>query len=318
MIATPAPGAEDVEVDQNGFVYSGLHDGSIVRIKPDNSELKVIAKSEGPIFGVSLNKQGDKLVVADQKTGIKLLNLKDGSFENLVSEFEGAKFVSPNGVTFGANDEVVYFSVSSKIIPMSQFHEMLLYSEGSGRIFGFNLRTKELELLASNLHFANGVEFDAKENCLYFLETSRSRLSRLELAPEKRGNVSVVLDNIFGYPDNVKMTDKGHLWVAIPALRDSFSNIVDHNSVIRRIILNLRMPLKAFLVLANMKYAGGIKVDPKSGEIVDYFFGDSHKIDCISGMNEANGKLYLSSLSKNKIAIVDLNSISSNKVPNSS
>lgn len=70
-----------------------------------------------------------------------------------------------------------------------------------------------------------------------------------------------------GYPDNVKLSESGDLWVAIPALRDSFSNIVDHNSIIRRIILNLRMPLGLFIRVANMKYAGGIKVNPKTGEI---------------------------------------------------
>jgi len=53
--------------------------------------------------------------------------------------------------------------------------------------------------------------------------------------------------------------------VAIPALRDSFSNIIDHNSLIRRVIINLRVPLSMFLAIANMKYAGGVKINPKTG-----------------------------------------------------
>jgi hypothetical protein len=71
-----------------------------------------------------------------------------------------------------------------------------------------------------------------------------------------------------GYPDNVKLTESGDLWIALPALRDSFSNIIDHNSVIRKVLINLRVPIGMFLALANMKYSGGIKVNPKSGEIV--------------------------------------------------
>lgn len=93
-----------------------------------------------------------------------------------------------------------------------------------------------------------------------------------------------MVDNIFGYPDNVKQTASGDLWVALPALRDAFSNIIDNNVVIRRVLLNLRVPLGMFLALANMKYAGGIRVNPHTGEIVEYFFGDSSKINCISGM----------------------------------
>lgn len=60
---------------------------------------------------------------------------------------------------FGANDEILYFSVSSEHIEMSEFHEMLLYSEGSGRIFSYHLKDRRIELLASGLHFANGVEY---------------------------------------------------------------------------------------------------------------------------------------------------------------
>lgn len=160
--------------------------------------------------------------------------------------------------------------------------------------------------MADGLYFVNGLEYSTKDNCLYFIETSRSRLSKLDLSPEKRGNITVITKNILGYPDNVKLSESGDLWVAIPALRDSFSNIIDHNSILRRIILNLRVPLGGFLALANMKYAGGIKINPETGEIVEYLFGKADNIDCISGINEKDGKVYLSSLAKNKIAIVDV------------
>lgn len=89
---------------------------------------------------------------------------------------------------------------------MSDFHEMLLYSEGSGRIFSYNLKSKQIEMLADNLYFVNGLEYSAKDNCLFFIETSRSRLSKLDLSPEKKGNITLILDNILGYPDNVKLS----------------------------------------------------------------------------------------------------------------
>lgn len=50
-------------------------------------------------------------------------------------------------------------------------------------------------------------------------------------------------------------------------------------------LINLRVPLSMFLALANMKYAGGIKVNPQTGQVVDYFFGDGDRINCISGIN---------------------------------
>jgi tricorn protease-like protein len=79
-VSTPAPGAEDVEFDNKGYVYSGLSDGSIIRFKGNGSDVEVVAKSEGAIFGIDINSKFDKLVLADQKTGIKVLDLNTRKF----------------------------------------------------------------------------------------------------------------------------------------------------------------------------------------------------------------------------------------------
>jgi sugar lactone lactonase YvrE len=65
---------------------------------------------------------------------------------------------------------------------------------------------KEVEVLAEGLYFANGLEYSEKENCLYFVETSRSRLMKLYLGGDKKGKIELILDNILGYPDNVKLS----------------------------------------------------------------------------------------------------------------
>lgn len=85
---------------------------------------------------------------------------------------------------------------------------------------------------------------------------------------EKKGKVEIITDNILGYVDNIKMNDKGELWVATPGIRDNVSNLVDRSTIIRRILLNIRLPLGLFLFLANKTKAGGVKIDPATGEIV--------------------------------------------------
>lgn len=82
---------------------------------------------------------------------------------------------------------------------------------------------------------------------------------------QNKKKIELVIGDILGYPDNVKITKSGELWVAIPALRDSLTHIIDHNPVLRKIMLNMRTPLSMFLMVANMKYSGGIKVNPKKG-----------------------------------------------------
>jgi hypothetical protein len=101
---------------------------------------------------------------------------------------------------------------------------------------------------------------------------------KLHLEGKDRGKTEVVLDRILGYPDNVKVSESGHLWVAIPALRDQITDIMDQIPLLRKVILNLRIPLKLFLVIANSSYDGGIKVDQSTGEIIEYFFEDRPEI----------------------------------------
>ena len=54
-----------------------------------------------------------------------------------------------------------------------------------------------------------------------------------------------------------------------------------------------------------MSYSGGLKVDPKTGKVIDYFFGEPKRINFVTGIVERNRKLYLASLKHNVIAIVD-------------
>lgn len=73
----PIHGPEDVEIDDQDNVYSGLADGTIIRISLKNrTEMEVLAKSDGPIYGVDVSKSGKKLVFADLSSGIKLLDLQ--------------------------------------------------------------------------------------------------------------------------------------------------------------------------------------------------------------------------------------------------
>lgn len=60
-----------------------------------------------------------------------------------------------------------------------------------------------------------------------------------------------------------------------------------------------------FLKFANLAYSGGLKVDPATGQIVDYFFGKSNKIDFVTSILEKNKKVYMSSLKHNKVAVID-------------
>ena len=54
-----------------------------------------------------------------------------------------------------------------------------------------------------------------------------------------------------------------------------------------------------------MNFSGGLKVDPRTGKVIDYFFGKPDRIQFVTGMLERNKKVYLASLKENLIAVVD-------------
>ena len=55
----------------------------------------------------------------------------------------------------------------------------------------------------------------------------------------------------------------------------------------------------------NPKRAGGIKIDTKTGEIIEYMFGAPTKISFVTTIIEKNGKTYFSSLRSPTILVLD-------------
>lgn len=143
-------------------------------------------------------------------------------------------------------------------------------------------------MLAKNLFFPNGIAHNRKttddEECVYVAETSQYRILKIFTKGANKGKSEVLLDNIHGFVDNMKLTSDGNLWVATPALRDHITNLIDRSTHIRRVILNLRVPLSAVMFLSNLSYAGGVKIDPKQKKIVEYFYGKPDRTNFVTGM----------------------------------
>ena len=59
------------------------------------------------------------------------------------------------------------------------------------------------------------------------------------------------------------------------------------------------------MALANFSYSGGLKVDPQTGQVIDYLFGPSKKINFVTAVVERHRKVYMTSLKHNVIAVID-------------
>lgn len=115
-----------------------------------------------------------------------------------------------------------------------------------GRLLSYNPETGNVKLLLDSLYMPNGIALSPDEHFLLLAETSIGRilkyththtnthtvcqwrtgvhstlstLSRFWLKGPKAGTKEVVMDNMVGYPDNIRLSDHGTFLVGITTTR---------------------------------------------------------------------------------------------------
>ena len=77
-------GPEDVLVDADGNVLTGVADGRVLRLSPDGRHLDVLADTGGRPLGLEWLPDGS-LLICDARRGLLALDLDSGAMEPLVS-----------------------------------------------------------------------------------------------------------------------------------------------------------------------------------------------------------------------------------------
>ena len=209
-------GPEDVAFDKDGRPWSGLRDGRIVRLEADGKVTEIVNTGGRPL-GLEHGPDG-ALYVADARRGLLRVDVTTRKVEVLINRAEGVEFHCVNDLEIG-DDGVIYFTDSSAVWGIDQFTEDILDQRPSGRVLKYDPATKTTLVLARDLAFANGLALSNDESHLFIAETGRYRLWRLWLTGEKRNLKEVVTENLPGFPDNLQMTSRGTIWVALYSSR---------------------------------------------------------------------------------------------------
>ncbi|MDX1722596.1 MAG: SMP-30/gluconolactonase/LRE family protein [Pseudomonas sp.] len=208
-------GPEDTAVDTQGRVYSGQHDGRIVRLEADGS-VTPFADTRGRPLGMDFDAAGN-LIVADAYKGLLSID-PQGQIQVLTSEAEGLPFKFTDDLDI-ASDGTIYFSDASSRFAQPDYLLDLLEARPHGRLLSYNPNSGETRVLLKDLYFANGVALSANEDFVLVNETYRYRISRYWLKGEKAGTQDVFIDNLPGLPDNLQGDRAGTFWVALPTPR---------------------------------------------------------------------------------------------------
>jgi sugar lactone lactonase YvrE len=292
-----AIGPEDVALDTEGNVYTGVQDGRILRLAPDG-EIRVVADTGGRPLGIEIDPGGD-LIVCDAYRGLLRVDPVAGQVTVLVDQVDGDRLLLCDNAAV-ATDGSVYFSDSSRRFTLAHWRADLLEHSGTGRLLRLD-PTGHVEVLLSGLQFANGVALAADESFVAVAETGAYRISRLWLSGPRTGEHDILIDNLPGFPDNISTGTGGRLWIAFPTARNPILDWAHARGPwVRRAIWALPERLQP----PPQRTTWVMAVDADGHPVED--LQGQHGYHMVTGVREHAGTLYLGSLTDSAIAAVPL------------
>lgn len=302
-------------------LYSGTADGRIVKIV--GRRVHTVARlgkqpcgsredepSCGRPLGIRVGPNGT-LFVADAYLGLYRVDPNTGEAVRLVA---GGQVVAGRPIAFINDLDVtqdgrrVYFTSSSSRWQRRDFLHLIMEATDDGRVLELDTESGEVSVVMDRLRFPNGLQLLPDEESVLVSETTMARIRRVHVAGLNKGGMETFAENLPGFPDNVRRSSSGGLWVAMSAVRPSpgFSmlDFLSQRPWIKKLIFKvfsqevvLRF-VPRYSLVAELQ-DGGVCVrsfhDP-GGEVAAY----------VSEAHELQGNLYIGSFRSPYIAKLDL------------
>jgi gluconolactonase len=204
-----------IAADQQ-LLFSDVRGNARYRWSPEDGVARVVADTAWA-NGMTLDADG-RLIVCEGGTGAVVAMDADGSGAGrveLASEYEGRHLNSPNDVIV-ATDGSIYFTD-----PWWAHHFVARAPELDFKGV-YRLRADgELELLAQDLDFPNGLCLAPDESRLYVNDSTTGTIHAFDVTPDGAvASRSILADGVrddTGFTDGMKCDERGNLWVTGPA-----------------------------------------------------------------------------------------------------
>lgn len=293
LIPVDGHGPEDVVLDAQGRIYTGVDDGRVLRFTPDGSGWEVIADTGGRPLGLELYGE-DELLICDARAGLLVVPLAGGAVQTLATSALGLDFVFCNNAAV-ASDGTIYFTDSSRRFGIDNWRDDLIEQTAGGRLLR---RSPDgtIDLVLDGLQFANGVALAPDESFVAVAETGAFSVSRVRLSD---GHVDPLVENLWGFPDNISTGTDGLIWITQASPR------VAALDVVRRLPAFLRAGVRAlptWLQPSPGREVGVLGVSA-AGKVVHELRGEIDGFHMLVGVREWQGQLYFGSLEESKIAV---------------
>ena len=284
----PGPGPEDVTLGPDGWLYTGLEDGRIVRLHPAGGPAETFVSTGGRPLGMQFDSAGN-LIVADAFRG--LIAVSAGREIRVLADragFEKIRFANDLDI---AADGGIWFTDSSR--RFDQRHWMLDFWEGmaTGRLIRYDPGTGRADVRLDGLRFANGVALAPDGEFVLVGETVSARIVRFWLKGPHAG-LTEPFALLPGYPDNISCNGHGIFWVALASPRvealEALARLPRLRTVLYRLPAILRDP--------KPERSGWVIGLDRDGKVVYNLQDQGHAYGPITSVNEFAGQLYFGSI----------------------
>lgn len=287
-------GPEGLAFDSEGWLYTGLEDGRIIRLRPDGSGVEVWAEVPGRPFGLDFDHNGN-LIVAGGDAGLLAL-APDGSQAVLASGEGGQAFQLVNGVAVARNDLIYFTDSSHRFGPRKSTYDLMEHRP-NGRLLVYDPGTGETQRLMGELYHPNGIAISADQTYLLVAETGRYRVLRYYLGGGQAGESQVFIDNLPGFPDGISAVSPDLFWLALVSPRlENVDQILLPRPFLRDVIM--RLPDAALPEPENHGFVLGLS---NQAEVLHNLQDPSGGFAQISSVLERDGYLYLDSLAEDAL-----------------
>jgi len=292
VVVLPEAGPEDLTFDSEGNLFTGLGNGTIIKIK-SNGTISHYGHGGRPL-SLKFDKNGN-LVVCDALIGLLSVD-KTGKVAIL------SNTVTHSGITSKINfadyhifgsDGKVYFSDASSKYGIHAWIYDFLEGRPHGSLFVYDPASgKTKYLIKEELYFANGVAISTSEDYILVCESFKFRIIQYWLKGPKAGSFEVFIDGLPGTPDNMFMTPRGTLLVALPTLRKPESELMFQFPAVSRLLY--RVPQSFHPQPTGTAI---IEFDLQTKNVVRYFSDPTNKkFATITSAVEHDGHLYFACL----------------------
>jgi sugar lactone lactonase YvrE len=311
-------GPESITLGSDGRVYTGSADGRVLKIDIEKDTVETFVRtgevregcgkdpnlesSCGRPLGMRFDKDRN-LIVADSGRGL-LSVAPDGNLTRLSTGAKGIELKFADDLDI-ASDGAIYFSDASTKHSRGEYRDDIIENRPYGRLLRYLPREKKTEVLLEGLYFANGVQLSKDEDYVLVVETSRYRIRRYYLKGPKAGTDDVFVDNLPGFPDNIRRGSSDTYWVALGAKRSAIMDTMHAHPGLKSFVSRV-VPLETLQNYVVPKIGLVISLD-QTGKIVESLWDQTGSFARqLSEANELGGRLFLGSVDFDRIAVLEL------------